>query len=103
MTWSLTAAGHPGGNPEVWAALEHELAERLGEVLGDARYGVSASQFTGTYEAGTPGLPEPEPEPALPTLPPEAQVTALRELNDDLQAQVDKLQAALAATEGSDE
>lgn len=43
MTWSLGAAGH------VAEELEHELVEKLHEVLADPRFGAAAIRFVGDF------------------------------------------------------
>jgi|HubBroStandDraft_5_1064220.scaffolds.fasta_scaffold07161_3 hypothetical protein len=65
MTWSFKAAGHcPLDDANAQADVEKTIMAHLSNILADPRFGLSASQFTGTYAAGTPGLPEPEPVPA---------------------------------------
>ena len=64
MTWSFTASGHtPSEDPDgTWADKERALADMLGEVV--SQFGVTASQFTGNYVTGTPGLEIAEPAAA---------------------------------------
>jgi hypothetical protein len=98
MSWSFKAAGHVAHDDfQAAADIERTLLGHLANVFADARYGISESLFAGQHAAGTPGIPEPEPEPAQPTLSPEAQITALTEQVNELKAQL----AAKAGAEGS--
>lgn len=79
--WSLTVQGscHDPDSVRSVPDIEAMLYGQLDSVLGNELYGVVASSFAGQTKAGTPGLPEPLPEPAQETLSPEAQITALQE------------------------
>lgn len=97
--WSLTVQGScqpdPDGRPVT--DVESMLYGQLDSVLGNPLYGVTRSEFAGQVKAGTPGLPEPEPEPALPTLSAEAQITALTEQLNEAHAALANLPALVAA------
>jgi hypothetical protein len=97
--WSYTARGSCS-HPESAAAaadIERTLFGHLANVMADSRYGVTESQFAGQTIAGTPGIPEPEPEPALPALSLEAQNTALTEQLNEARAALANIPALVAA------
>ena len=97
--WSFTARGscsHPE-SAEAAADIERTLFAHLANILADPRYGVIESQFAGQAVAGTPGLPEPEPEPVVPTLSAEDQITSLTEQLHEARAALANLPALVAA------
>lgn len=97
--WSYTARGscsHPE-SAEAAADIERTLFGQIANVMADPRFGVVESQFAGQAVAGTPGLPEPEPEPALPTLSEQAQITHLTEQLAEAHAQLANIPALVAA------
>lgn len=92
-SWRFEAAGSITAADSADAAhLEHVLSGQFASTLSDPRFGVVRSQFAGEHLAGTPGIPEPEPKPAVDTLSPEAQIDSLKE-------QLAEANAKLAALE----
>lgn len=97
--WSLTVQGscQPDPDGRDAATVEAMLFGQLDSVLRNPLYGVVKSEYAGQTQAGTPGLPEPEPEPAQPTLSQEAQITALTEQLNEAHAALANIPALVAA------
>jgi hypothetical protein len=55
MTWQIQAAGHiRAGTPAEAAALELDLAMRIGAILRDPKYGCTTSRLDGNHVTAAP-------------------------------------------------
>lgn len=108
MSWSLSAAGHAAEE------LEHELVEKLHEVLTDPRFGSAAVRFVGDFVSrdvlhtapleqapAVPDVPQEQPSAqAPPAAEPEPSVPAEPASASDAVTAAPEADAKPAATEG---